>query len=104
MGLLDFPNPADWITSIKDDEQKRQLINSAASAAYSAWITFTWRSGTSWIAQKLGEGKALQDSAVAMYLSLRELESKNFLVLTVPKDLLDSNLLSQFQSEWRTKK
>ena len=99
MGLIDFPNVADWITSIKDDDQKRALINSAASAAYSAWITFTWRQGSSKLALWLGEGQALQDSAVAMYLTLRDLERKNLITLTVPQDLLESSVLSKFQTE-----
>jgi hypothetical protein len=103
MGLLDFPNPTEWITGVKDDEQKRQLINSAASAMYSAWITFTWKSGSSKVAQWFGEGQALQDSATAMYLSLRELERKQFLTLTVPQDLLSADNLSRFQTEEKIK-
>lgn len=103
MGLIDFPNPVGWFEGVKDADQKRDIINSVTSAVYSAWIAFTWRSGTSKWAQVIGEGKALQDSATAMYLALHELEKKNFLTLTVPQDLLDANNLSRFQTERMTK-
>ena len=103
MGLLDFPDPTSWITNVKDDEQKRALINTAASAAYSASITMLWRSGSSKWAQWFGEGQAMQDAATAMYLSLRELEQKKFLTLTVPQDLLSADNLSRFQTEEKTK-
>src|SRR5256885_16235862 len=99
MSLLEFPNPVTWVTTLKDDNQKRELINATMSALYSSYISFLWRSGSSRWAQYIGEGKALQDSAVAMYLSLRELQKKNFLVLTVPSDMLSADILSHFQSE-----
>lgn len=101
MGLLDFPNPTEWITGVKDDDQKRALINSAASAAYSAWITFMWRSGGSKWAQYFGEGKALQDCATAAYVTLSQLERKGFLTLTVPNDLRAN--MSNFVTEEHTK-
>jgi hypothetical protein len=45
----------------------------------------------------------MQDAATSMYLTLSDLESKNFLTLTVPKDLIEASNVSNFQSEWRTK-
>jgi len=103
MGLLDFPNPVGWFESVKDEDQKRDIINAVLSATYSAWIAFVWRSGSSKIAQWFGEGQALQDSAIAMYLTLRTLEKKNLLTLTLPKDMLNPDLLSKFQTEEMTK-
>lgn len=103
MGLIDFPNPVGWFEGVKDEDQKRDVINSVMSGVYSSWINFVWRSGESKWAQWFGEGKALQDSATAMYLSLRELEKKNFITLTVPQDLLAPNNLSRFQTERTTK-
>jgi len=99
MGLLDFPNPVEWITGAKDDSEKRLLINATMSALYSAQITFMWRSGSSKIALWFGEGQALKDAATAMYRTLSVLESKNLITLTVPKDLLEASNLSQFQTE-----
>lgn len=99
MAILDFPNPVSWVTSLKDDNQKRDLINATMSALYSAQISFLWRSGSSKFALWLGEGKALQDAAVAMYLTLRTLEKKNFLTLAIPSDMLTPEILSRFQTE-----
>lgn len=76
----------------------RKIINSLVSSAYSAQITFLWRQGSSKIAQWLGEGKAMQDAAVAQYLTLRPLQDKGFLTLTVPSDMLDPNVLAKFQT------
>ena len=96
MGLIDFPSPVAWITSLKDDNQKRELINATMSALYSAQITLLWETGR----RKLwGEGPALQRTATSMYLTLSTLEKKGLITLTVPKDLLDANNLSQFQTE-----
>src|SRR5204863_10059023 len=96
MSLLEFPNPAEWIASAKDDNQRRELINATMSAFYSAQITFLWETGR----RKLwGEGAALQRTATSMYLTLTTLEKKGLITLTVPRDLLDANNLSQFQTE-----
>jgi hypothetical protein len=103
MGLIDFPNPADWYNSAKNGGLERDEVNAFVSMAYSAQISFLWRSGASKWAQWLGEGKALQDTATAIYLTLAGLEKKGFLRLTVPQDLLDPNNLSKFQSEEHTK-
>jgi hypothetical protein len=103
MGLIDFPNPADWYNSAKNGGLERDEVNAFVSMAYSAQISFLWRSGSSKWAQWIGEGKALQDTATAIYLTLAGLEKKGFLRLTVPQDLLDPNNLSKFQSEEHTK-
>ena len=96
MGMLDFPDPASWITGIKDDDQKRAIINSVMSAAYSSWIAFLWRAGQR---NFLGFGAAMRDAATSAYLTLHVLEQKKFLALTLPKDLLDADNLSRFQTE-----
>jgi hypothetical protein len=57
-----------------------------------------WRSGSAKWVLITGEGQALKDAATAMYLSLSALEKKGFLSLTVPKDLLDADNLSRFQT------
>jgi hypothetical protein len=44
----------------------------------------------------------MKDASTAMYLSLRDLEDKKFLKLTVPKDLLDADNLSRFITESKT--
>lgn len=99
MGLIDFPDPVGMFEGAKNANLERQEINALASMVYSAQITFLWRSGSSKWAQWTGEGKALQDGATAMYLTLTQLETKNFLTLTVPSDLLDPNNLARFQTQ-----
>jgi hypothetical protein len=96
MGLIDFPNPSSWITSIRDDDQKRETINAVTSAAYSAWISFLWRTGQR---NLFGFGPAIRDAAVSTYLSLHALEKKGFLTLALPKDLVASDVVSKFQTE-----
>ena len=103
MGLIDFPNPGDWFNSFKEGTLERQAANSILSAMYSSYIAGLWRSGAAKWADWSGEGQALKDMATVTYLSLRELESEHFLTLAVPKDLLDADNLSRFQTEWRTK-
>jgi hypothetical protein len=104
MALLEFPNPVDWIAGIRDDDQKRALINATMSALYSAQITMLWETGKAaqghWWSS---EGPALMRTATAMYLTLRVLEQKNLIVLTVPTDLMDADNLSKFQTERMTK-
>jgi hypothetical protein len=99
MGLITIPDPVSIYESAKNAGLERQAANSFISVMYSAWISLMWRSGTSKWAVWTGEGQAMQDAATAAYLSLQNLETKNFLVLTVPKDLLNPNNLAKFQSE-----
>ena len=103
MPLLEFPNPVSWFEGAKNAGLERNAANALVSSLYSAQITLLWRSGESKFAQWFGEGKALQDAATAMYLSLQALETKNFLTLTVPKDLLDADNLSRFQTSSKEK-
>ena len=90
--------------SAKNAGLERDEINALVSAAYSAFISALWRSGSAKWAIWTGEGQGMKDAATAMYLSLSQLESKNFLTLTVPKDLLDADNLSRFQTEFKEKK
>jgi len=103
MGLLDFPNPGDWFNSFKMGDMERKAANAVMSAAYSSYISGLWSEGNSKIFSWAGAGQGLKDAATAAYLSLRELESKGFLVLTVPKELLDADNLARFQTEEKTK-
>jgi hypothetical protein len=99
MGFIDLPDPVSMFEGAKNAGLERDIARSLVSAAYSAWITFMWRSGSAKWVQITGEGQALKDAATAAYLSLRELEKKNFLALTVPQDLLSADNLSRFQTE-----
>lgn len=103
MGLIDFPDPVSMFEGAKTAGLEREVINALMSAAYSAWITFVWESGSAKWVDFTGEGQALKRAATTAYLSLTELQKKNFLTLTVPKDLLDPNNLSQFQTQEKTK-
>jgi len=103
MGLIDFPDPISMFEGAAQAKLEREVINSFVSAAYSTWITSMWRSGDSKWAVFTGEGQALKDAATAAYLSLSNLEAKNFLTLTVPQDMLKADNLSRFQTEYHTK-
>lgn len=103
MGILDFPNPGDWFNSFKMGDVERKAANAVMSAAYSSYISGLWSEGDSkWFAWS-GTGQGLKDAATAAYLSLRELEAKGFLVLTVPLDLIKPSNLSRFQTERKDK-
>jgi hypothetical protein len=99
MGLIDLPTPTAMYEGVKDAQLGRKEVDAFVSASYSAWISFMWRSGTAKWALWFGEGQAMQDSATAMYLTLRELETKGFLVLTVPSDMLLPDNLARFRTE-----
>jgi hypothetical protein len=99
MGLIDFPDPVSMFEGAKNAGLEREVANSFVSAAYSAWISAMWRSGSAKWAQFTGEGPALKDAATSVYLTLTGLETKNFLRLTVPLDLLDADNLSKFRTE-----
>lgn len=102
MGLITLPDPVSMFESAKNAGFARDEVNAFISMAYSAQITFLWRSGSSKWAQFVGEGQALKDAATAMYLSLEVLQKKNFLTLTVPTDMLQQDL-SRFQTQFKTK-
>src|SRR6267378_2942724 len=103
MGLIDFPNPVSWYTGAKQAGLERDEINAFVSMAYSAWLSFTWRSGNARWAIWSGEGKAMQDAATAGFLSLQALQKKGFLTLAVPSDMLEAANLSKFITQEKTK-
>jgi hypothetical protein len=103
MGLIDAPDPIAMFEGAKNAGLERDVANAFVSSALSSWICGVWRLGFSRIANWLGIGQALMDSATASYLTLRDLQKKNFLTLTVPSDLLDADNLSRFQTEEKTK-
>lgn len=92
MGLIDF-NPVGWVEAAKNAGYERNVVNVLLSGAISAWIAAMWG---------LGKKKFFSfaaDAATAAYLSMRQLEQKNLLTLTVPRDLLDAGNLARFQTE-----
>jgi hypothetical protein len=103
VGLITIPDPVSIYESAKNAGLERQTANALVSSAFSAQITFLWKSGSSKWAAWMGEGDAMKAAATAMYLTLSNLETKNFLTLTVPTEMLSADNLSKFQSEWRTK-
>jgi hypothetical protein len=102
MGLIDFPDPGAIFNSFKTGSLERDAMNAILSAMYSGYISALWSEGVSKWAIWSGAGQGLKDAATATYLSLRELEKKNFLSLTVPKDLLAADNLSRFQTQFHT--
>jgi hypothetical protein len=103
MALFEFPNPGDWVNSFKMGSLEREAMNAAMSAAYSSYISGLWSEGNAKLFSSMGAGQGLKDAATAAYLSLSVLESKGFLALTVPKDLLAADNLARFQTERVTK-
>ena len=95
--MLDFPDP---ISDVLASKLEKEVVNSILSAAYSSWITFLWSSGQAKWADWSGEGQAMKNAATSAYLSLRELEKKNFLTLTVPSEMLSADNLAKFQTEY----
>lgn len=96
MGIFDAPDPISWYEGAKNSGLERKEIDAFVSSQYSGLISFMWRLGAR---NLLGLGPALRDYATSVYLTLQKKETKNFLTLTVHKELLDPNNLSQFQTE-----
>jgi hypothetical protein len=103
MGLFEIPDPVSMFESAKNAGLERDIANAFVSASLSAAIAGMWRSGSAKWADWTGEGQALKDAATAMYLTLDQQLKPGFLTLTVPKDLLDPNNLTRFQSEFKEK-
>jgi hypothetical protein len=102
MALISLPDPVSILEAAETAKLEREVVNALVSAEYSALIAFVWRAGSSKLAAALGIGQALKDAATVRYLSLRDLEKKNFLTLTVPQDLLDAGNLARFQTEYKS--
>jgi|SRR5579862_4606791 len=103
MGLFSIPDPVSMFESAKNAGLEREVANAFVSATLSASISGMWRSGSAKWADWTGEGQALKDAATAMYLTLSEQLKPGFLALTVPKDLLNADNLSRFQTEFKVK-
>lgn len=104
MGLFQIPDPVSMFESAKNAGLEREIAQALVSATVSAAIAGMWRSGSAKWADWTGEGQALKDAATVMYLTLEKQLKPGFLALTVPKDLLDPNNLSRFQTELQEKK
>ncbi len=80
---------------------EREIANAGASALASMLVTGLWSQGNHLSAKWFGtEGEVLKDQAMAAYLTLSVLETKGFLTLTVPQDLLaDVNRKAKFETE-----
>jgi hypothetical protein len=101
VALFDFPNPVSWFESAATGKIERETLKTLLSSAYSTYITMLFETGR----RKLwGEGAALQATARATYLALGPMIDKGELALSVPKDLLDPDAMSKFQSEWNARK
>jgi len=103
MGIFQIPDPVSMFESAKNAGLEREIAAAMVSASLSAAIAGMWRSGTAKWADWTGEGQALKDAATVMYLTLHQQLKPGFLVLTVPKDLLDADNLARFQTESQTK-
>ena len=98
MGLISLPDPVSMFETAANGKLEREAANAFVSSSLSGWISFLWSLGQKTL---FGIGPALQAMATAQFLSLRELETKSFIVLTVPKDLLSADNLSKYETEKR---
>lgn len=103
MNLLSFPDPIAWYSGMKQAGLERDEINAFVSMLYSAQVSFLWRQGSARWALWAGEGRAMQDAATAMFLSLQALEKKGFLTLAVPLEMLEKANIERFQVSFKTK-
>lgn len=99
MALFNIPDPVSIYESAVTAKLEREEADAFVSALYSSEISFLWRLGSKSL---FGLGAALQDMATAQYLTLSQSQTKGFLKLTVPKDLLNPDNLSRFQTEYKT--
>lgn len=98
MGLISLPDPVSMFEAAANGKLEREAANALVSSSLSGWISFLWTLGKKSL---FGLGPALQAMATAQFLSLRELETKNFIVLTVPTELLTADNISQYETEKR---
>lgn len=101
MGLIDFPDPISMLEGAATDKLEREVVNALVSSSMSGYLSFLWTLGAKTL---FGLGPACRDMATAQYLTLSRLETKNFLTLTVPTDMLSADNLSRFQTEQITSK
>lgn len=99
MGLLEIPDPVSMFESAKNAGLERSIAEALISVAISDYIAGLWAQGSAKLFGWVGEGQAAKDMATACYLSVTKNPSLNWLVLTVPEDLLDANNLARFQTE-----
>lgn len=99
MAILEFPDPGAIFNSFKIGGLERDELKAVLSAMYSSYISGLWGEGSGKWAQWTGAGQGMKDAATAAYLTLRELEKKGFLTLTVPQEMLVTSNLSRFQTE-----
>lgn len=100
MNLFSMPDPVSMFESAINGKLEREVANAFVSSTLSGWLALMWRLGAR---NLLGLGPALRDMATAQYLTLQKEETKNFLTLTVPQDMLEADNLARFQTEWKEK-
>ena len=68
-GFFNLPDPVSILEGAKTANLEREVINALVSAAYSAWISAMWSSGSAKWAAIIGEGQGMKDAATAIYRS-----------------------------------
>jgi hypothetical protein len=99
MALLEFPDPGAILNSFKMGALERDELKAILSAMYSSYISGLWGEGAGKWAVWTGAGQGMKDAATAAYLTLRELEKKGLITLTVPTEMMATANLSRFQTE-----
>ena len=104
MGMFALPNPADFITDIKDDNLKRAAITLGMSVAYSQTITFLYEFGTALKARKyIGWlGDIFIRQAASMFAIVQFQSTVKVVYLGIPRALVNDAAL--LNSIWLEKK
>lgn len=98
--LFQVPDPVSIFEGAKNAGLERNVANALVSSSLSGWLSFLWTLGKKGL---FGLGAAFQDMATAEYLTLSKLETKGFLTLTVPTEMLATENISRFQTEQKVK-
>lgn len=100
MGLISLPDPVSMFESAKNAGLEREIVEDILGQMYSDYLTTRWTWRTVPIV-----GAGISAGAYATYVSLKNgrLFADGRLRLTVPKSMLDPDLLSQYETEWKQK-
>lgn len=97
MNLFSLPDPVSMFESAVNGKLERKAANALISSTLSGWLSFMWSLGAR---NLLGFGPAFRALATAEYLTLQQQETKDFLTLTVPQEMLSPNNLALYQTSY----
>lgn len=100
MGLISLPDPVSMFETWKNAGEEREVAEDILSQMYSDYLTTRW----AWRSVPI-IGNGIAAGAYATYVSLKngKLFADGRLRITVPKSMLDPDLLSLYQTEYKEK-